>query len=51
MIQPKNSELYFCMDGDGSRSRGRCFDIEERTLAEETEGPCGRRGRDIYRLW
>jgi hypothetical protein len=82
MIQAKNSELYFCMDGGASR-RGRFVDIEGRTLAEATEAPCnpsinleravasvvglwsqccsvigrpnnqfcGRRDRDIYRLW
>ncbi len=39
MIQAKNSELYFCMDGGASRSRGRFLDIEGRTLAEAMEGP------------
>jgi N-acetylglucosamine kinase-like BadF-type ATPase len=40
MIQAKNSELYFCMDGGDSRSRSRFVDIEGRTLTEATEGPC-----------
>jgi glucosamine kinase len=40
MIQAGNGELYFCMDGGASGSRGRFVDIEGRTLAEATEGPC-----------
>jgi glucosamine kinase len=40
MIQAKNSELYFCMDGGASRSQGRFLDIAGRTLAEAMEGPC-----------
>jgi glucosamine kinase len=40
MIPAENSELFFCMDGGASRSRGRFLDIEGKTLAEATEGPC-----------
>ena len=39
MIKAKNNELYFCLDGGASRSRGRFLDIEGRTLAEAMEGP------------
>jgi hypothetical protein len=28
MIQAGNGEIYFCVDGSGSRSRGRFVDIE-----------------------
>ncbi len=36
----QNVELYFCVDGGGSRSRGRFVDGEGKALAEATGGPC-----------
>ncbi|MBV9273369.1 MAG: hypothetical protein JO333_05710, partial [Verrucomicrobia bacterium] len=40
MIQAGKGELYFCVDGGGSRSRGRFIDIEGTVLAEANAGPC-----------
>jgi glucosamine kinase len=40
MIQAAPGELYFCVDGGGSRSRGRFVDIEGTVLAEANGGPC-----------
>jgi glucosamine kinase len=40
MTQAGKSELYFCVDGGGSRSRGRFVDIEGTVLAEAKGGPC-----------
>jgi glucosamine kinase len=37
---PAQVELFFCVDGGGTRSRGRLFDVEGRTLAEAAGGPC-----------
>ena len=34
------AELYFCVDGGGTRSRGCVLDAEGRTLAEASGGPC-----------
>jgi glucosamine kinase len=36
----RQGELYFCLDGGGSRSRGRFIDPNGRALAEATGGPC-----------
>ncbi|HLW90597.1 MAG TPA: BadF/BadG/BcrA/BcrD ATPase family protein [Roseiarcus sp.] len=33
-------ELYFCVDGGGSRSRGRLLNFQGGTLAEAAAGPC-----------
>jgi len=35
-----SGELYFCVDGGGTRSRGRLLDAEGIALAEATSGPC-----------
>jgi len=35
-----DGELYFCVDGGGTRSRGRLLDAQERALAEAAAGPC-----------
>jgi glucosamine kinase len=35
-----NEALYFCVDGGGTRSRGRLFDHEGRILADADEGAC-----------
>jgi glucosamine kinase len=35
-----NEALYFCVDGGGTRSRGRLFDREGRTLADAEDGAC-----------
>lgn len=35
-----NDELYFCVDGGGTRSRGRLFDREGRVLADAEDGAC-----------
>jgi glucosamine kinase len=40
MIQTGKGELCFCVDGGGSRSRGRLVDIEGTALAEANGGPC-----------
>src|SRR5580700_5288413 len=40
MIQARKGELYFCVDGGGSRSRGRFVDIEGTVFAEAKGGPC-----------
>ena len=40
MIQAGKNELYFCVDGGGSRSRGRFVDSEGTVLAEAKGGPC-----------
>jgi glucosamine kinase len=40
MIQAGKGELYFCVDGGGSRSRGRFIDIEGTVFAEARGGPC-----------
>jgi glucosamine kinase len=50
MIQPRLEDadlltttgavLYFCVDGGGTRSRGRVLDAEGRALAEASGGPC-----------
>ncbi|MBV8139989.1 MAG: hypothetical protein JO121_30780 [Deltaproteobacteria bacterium] len=40
MIQAEKGELYFCVDGGGSRSRGRFVDIEGTVFAEAKGGPC-----------
>jgi len=40
MIQAENGELYFCVDGGGSRSQGRFVDIEGTVFAEADGGPC-----------
>ncbi len=33
-------KLYFCVDGGGTRSRGRLFDRDGRVLADAEEGAC-----------
>lgn len=33
-------ELYFCVDGGGTKSRGRLVDIEGNVLADAIGGPC-----------
>ena len=33
-----NEELYFCVDGGGTRSRGRLFNREGRVLADAEDG-------------
>jgi hypothetical protein len=40
MIQAAKGELYFCVDGGGSRSRGRFVGIEGTVFAEANGGPC-----------
>ncbi|MBV8967859.1 MAG: hypothetical protein JO331_02225 [Verrucomicrobia bacterium] len=40
MIQAENGELYFCVDGGGSRSQGRFVDVEGAVFAEASGGPC-----------
>jgi len=40
MIQAGKGELYFCVDGGGSRSRARFVDSEGTVFAEATGGPC-----------
>ena len=35
-----DGELYFCIDGGGTRSRARLVDRAGRTLAEASAGPC-----------
>jgi glucosamine kinase len=40
MTQVGKDELYFCVDGGGSRSRGRLVDIEGTVFAEAKGGPC-----------
>jgi len=40
MIEVGKDELYFCVDGGGSRSRGRFVDIEGTVFAEAKGGPC-----------
>jgi len=40
MIEAGKGELYFCVDGGGSRSRGRFVDIEGTVFAEAKAGPC-----------
>src|ERR1700688_4340736 len=35
-----NGELYFCVDGGGTRSRGRLLDARGTALAEAAAGPC-----------
>src|SRR5271170_1168289 len=39
-IEAGNGELYFCVDGGGTRSRGRLLDAQGRALAEAAAGPC-----------
>src|SRR5579862_2737908 len=39
-MEARESELYFCVDGGGSRSRGRLLNFEGATLAEAAAGPC-----------
>ena len=39
-IETREDELYFCVDGGGSRSRGRIFDPAGKALAEAAAGPC-----------
>jgi glucosamine kinase len=39
-IETGGSELYFCVDGGGTRCRARLLDPEGRTLAEADGGPC-----------
>jgi glucosamine kinase len=34
------SELYFCVDGGGTKSRGRLYDAEGAALADAIDGPC-----------
>ena len=40
LLTTTGTELYFCVDGGGTRSRGRVLDAEGRTLAEASGGPC-----------
>src|SRR5947209_2821165 len=35
-----DGELYFCIDGGGTRSRARVVDHDGQTLAEAAAGPC-----------
>src|SRR5271155_702481 len=35
-----NGQFYFCVDGGGTRSRGRLLDAQGRALAEAAAGPC-----------
>jgi len=39
-IEAGKGELYFCVDGGGTRSRGWLLDPQGRSLAEATCGPC-----------
>jgi glucosamine kinase len=39
-MEAPRDELYFCVDGGGSRSRGRFFDPQGRAIAEAAAGPC-----------
>ena len=38
--EAEKGELYFCVDGGGTRSRGRLFDAQGSALAEAAAGPC-----------
>jgi glucosamine kinase len=40
MRNDPNGDLYFCVDGGGSRSRARLIDSHGQTLAEGAAGPC-----------
>ncbi|HEV7909691.1 MAG TPA: hypothetical protein VGP28_01060, partial [Methylocella sp.] len=35
-----NGELYFCVDGGGTRSRGSLLDAQGTALAAAAAGPC-----------
>jgi glucosamine kinase len=39
-IEAGKGELFFCVDGGGTRSRGRLVDVEGHALAEAAGGPC-----------
>jgi N-acetylglucosamine kinase-like BadF-type ATPase len=39
-IEAGKGELYFCVDGGGTRSRGWLLDPQGRSLAEAAGGPC-----------
>jgi len=39
-IEAGEDKLFFCVDGGGTRSRGRLVDVEGRALAEAAGGPC-----------
>jgi glucosamine kinase len=39
-IEAGKGELYFCVDGGGTQSRGRLLDHQGRSLAEAAGGPC-----------
>lgn len=49
--------MFFCVDGGGTRSRARLFDIQGRSLAEAGAGPCNpstnfdRAVASIFDLW
>jgi glucosamine kinase len=40
LLTTTGAELYFCVDGGGSQSRGRLLDGQGATLAEAKSGPC-----------
>jgi glucosamine kinase len=39
-LDDRNGDLYFCVDGGGSRSRARLIDSRGQALAEAAAGPC-----------
>jgi glucosamine kinase len=39
-VATRDDTLYFCVDGGGSRSRGRLLDVRGKALANASAGPC-----------